>query len=488
MDKVKKMSKLVVLSQLKKYVKLNDEKTMKGTFIKTLEKENSKPINQTTELHLVKLGDKTVLVPIIKKDDLQTNPIDDIVLSKLLSKIKNQNDRDIVKQYITQQNMQEVINIGNIKRKEIEKKGDGDGDEINEDTKQFEDAKKELQKKINALKNLEELNKIIEGEEYKTLLENLKENKLNRTAGALSKTINAARRRLTTNEAIKKEIEAQTKETVAIRTEGVRKKKEKLVEETTKREQKNIDKQKAAEAAKLQREAEKKAKEEAKLQKAAEKKADKEAIKEAKAEAKTNAKEELAAFGGKIGGAAEAKKAAAAKKAEETKKAKAAEAKAKGLAIQKAKKEEAEAEAAEKKAKEAAEKKAKEEENFTMVHKNGRDVPILKKDKKIPEDAKEAEERYGWSLGKYNNWVSLSGQYVKPKKEEQEEEEEEEEEEEKEVKHKGANKYKLEKEGRRLIPILNKGEPHPKNVAEAEEMYGWNKSRYDNWRKYSGQK
>ena len=229
MNKVKKMSKLVVLSELKKYVKLNDEKTMKGTFIQTLEKEKSKPINQTTELHLVKIGGKMILVPLIKKDDLQTDPIDDKVLSVLLSKIKNQNDRDIVKQYVTQQNMQEVINIGNIKRKEIEKGGDGDGDEINDETKQFEEAKTKLQKEIKVLKNLEDLNKILDGDEYKKLIEDLKENKLNKTAGNLARTINAARRRLTMKEAIQKETEEQQKQTVAIRTEGVRKKKEKLI-------------------------------------------------------------------------------------------------------------------------------------------------------------------------------------------------------------------------------------------------------------------
>ena len=370
------MSKLVVLSELKKYVKLNDEKTMKGTFIQTLEKEKSKPINQTTELHLVKIGDKMILVPLIKKDDLQTDPIDDKVLSVLLSKIKNQNDRDIVKQYVTQQNMQEVINMGNIKRKEIEKKGDGD--EINDETKQFEEAKTKLQKEIKALKKLEDLNKILDGDEYKKLIEDLKENKLNKTSGNLARTINAAKRRLTTKELIDKEIEELQKQTVAIRTEGVRKKKEKLVEKTTKREQGNIENQKLLEADRLQRE-------EAAIKKAAEaaeKKAKEEAEKKAKKEAEEKAKEKE-------------------KMAKERTKTF-----TKALKVSKVSE-----------TQEIKEQLKEADTNYIIVEKEGKDTPILQPRKKKPTSPEEGKKLYGWTLSEYRNWFLLSGQ-AKPEEKE----------------------------------------------------------------------
>jgi hypothetical protein len=309
MDKVKKMSKLVVLSELKKYVKLNDEKTMKGTFIKTLEKEDifDNPINKTTELHLVKLGNKSVLVPIIKKEDIQTNPIDDKALSVLLSKIKNPNDRDIVKQYITQQNMQEVINIGKLKREVIEKKNDGDGDEVNDETKQFLEAKNELQKKIQKVATMEELEKLIKDDdsEYKQLLLKLRELKMNKTAGNLAVTINAAQRRLQLKEAIGKEKQATQERIVTAKTEAARKKEERAKQALQRIEEERIAKEEAAEKARIDKqakeaadkEAAKKAKEEARANREKVKKERAEAEKAAKAEAKEMAKEEMEAYG-----------------------------------------------------------------------------------------------------------------------------------------------------------------------------------------------
>jgi hypothetical protein len=362
------MSKLVVLSELKKYINMNDE-MMKGTYIKTLEKEAQSGINKTTELHTVKVGDKFLLVPIVKKEDIQEEAINNDMLSKLLSKIKNQNDRDIVKQYVIQQNLQEVQDIANIKKAELDKEKDVDGAEINEDTKQFNELKTKYQKELQSLRTIEDYTKLLSNEEFQKFQENLRDNKLNKLSGLLSRTMNAVKRKLETKEAIKKGVEAEIAETVEQKIQKIKEKKETKRAILAEREKKNIEEQKA------------------------------------KAEAEKKAKEE------------------AEKKAKEAEKAK-----AKPKAKPKAEPKETEAQREERiltemKAKEKTEKKKKQKEpeeeaeelktEKIQYQSGGKtvSVEVPKKGEKEPTTQKEANELYGWNQSKFDKYK----EYIKYK-------------------------------------------------------------------------
>ena len=374
MNRVKKMSKLVVLSELKKYINMKDE-MMKGTYIKTLQKEAQTGINKTTELHTVKVGDKFLLVPIVKKEDIQEDAINNDMLSKLLSKIKNVNDREVVKQYVIQQNLQEVQDIANIKKAEVEKEADVDGGDIDDETKQFEELKKDYQKKLNKLTTIGDFQELLSNAEFQKFQENLRDNKLNKLSGLLARTMNAVKRKLESKEAINKGREAEKAETTEQKAQKIKEKKETKRAILAEKEKKNIEEQKARAEAEVKAKAEKKA----------------------RAEAEVKAKEK------------EEKKAKAKPKAEpkETE----AEAEKKALIALKQKQKEEQREEAEKKKKEEAEAKAKEagepktEKIKYMSGGKTVSVEVPKKGEKEPTTQKEANELYGWNLKKWNKYT-----------------------------------------------------------------------------------
>jgi len=364
------MSKLVVLSELKKYINMNDQ-MMKGTYIKTLQKEAQTGINKTTELHTVKVGDKFLLVPIVKKEDIQEDAINDDMLSKLLSKIKNVNDREVVKQYVIQQNLQEVRDIASIKKAEVEKEADVDGGDIDDETKQFEELKKDYQKKFNQLTTITDYEKLKSDAEFQKFQENLKDNKLNKLSGLLQRTMNAVKRKLESKEAIKKRVEDEKAETVEQKVQKIKEKKETKRAILAEREQANKDRLKAEEEAKAKAEAEAKAKAEAEAKAKA----------KAKPKAKTK-KEEDAEAEAEVKALVELKEKQKQEEAEKKKKAK----------------EEAKAAAA------AEEEEPKTEKIKYMSGAKNVSVEVPKKGEKKPTTQKEANELYGWDLKKWQKY------------------------------------------------------------------------------------
>ena len=369
MNRVNKMSKLVVLSELKKYIDVNDN-MMKGTYVKTLQKELNKPINKTTELHNIKVGDKFMLVPIVKKEDVQEEAIGDNLLSKLLSKIKNPNDRDIVKQYVIQQNLQEVIDISNIKKAEVEKEADVDGGDIDDETKQFQELKTKYQKQFNKLTKLEDYEKLLTDAEFQQFQENLKDNKLDKLARLLGMTMNTVRRKLESKEAITKAKEAEKAETIEQKIAKIKEKEQSRRDILTKREQPNIDRKKLEAEAKVKAIEEKKAREEA----------------EAKEKAKPKPKP----------------------KAEPKAKPKETEADKEEKILVALKQKEKEEQREEKKKKAEAQAKVKEAgKTETIKYMSGAknvSVEVPKKGEKEPTTQKEANLLYGWTQSKFDKY------------------------------------------------------------------------------------
>ena len=220
------MDRYTVLSELKKYVN-NTEETMKGTAVSTLNKDifDMPNVNKTTELHQMKVGKSIVNIPIVKEEKV-SDKIDDATLSLLLSKIKNAGDRDIVKEYIRQQNIQDIKNV--VAKKPILESKVLEGEE------DYAKTKSDIQEKLRAVKTRQDLDKIIDDDKINDFREELKSKGLKSLMSGLTKTLNATKDRINLAEAKVTQASLKVEEQARKKAEEARLKTE-IREEQTRR-------------------------------------------------------------------------------------------------------------------------------------------------------------------------------------------------------------------------------------------------------------
>ena len=70
MNKINTLDRIGVFAELRRLVQKS--LPIKGTYIKTLEKDDifDKPVNKTSELQIIKVGNQSIYVPITKEPDV----------------------------------------------------------------------------------------------------------------------------------------------------------------------------------------------------------------------------------------------------------------------------------------------------------------------------------------------------------------------------------------------------------------------------------
>ena len=227
------MDKPSVLLQLKRLTEQN--LPIKGTYVKTLKQEDifDSPVNKTTELHAVKVGNQQILVPIVKEEELTQGAISDDLVMKLLSKIKDKKSRQVLSAYIEQE--QEIAPKPIMIAKD---KTEKEGEETDE-TVLLKERKDEILKTARQFKTVKELMEYLETEKIEEFKKELKDNKLSVTLSALTRSINAIRKRLETKGYIDmKKVEEEEAKTKAKEEEAEAKRKVKQEEAGAKRKAK----------------------------------------------------------------------------------------------------------------------------------------------------------------------------------------------------------------------------------------------------------
>jgi hypothetical protein len=230
---IQSMDKPSVLLQLKRLTEQN--LPIKGTYVKTLKQEDifDSPVNKTTELHAVKVGKQQILVPIVKEEELTQGAISDDLVMKLLSKIKDKKSRQVLSAYIEQE--QEIAPKPIMIAKD---KTEKEGEETDE-TVLLKERKDEILKTARQFKTVKELMEYLETEKIEEFKKELKDNKLSVTLSALTRSINAIRKRLETKGYIDmKKVEEEEAKTKAKEEEAEAKRKVKQEEAGAKRKAK----------------------------------------------------------------------------------------------------------------------------------------------------------------------------------------------------------------------------------------------------------
>jgi hypothetical protein len=254
---IQSMDKPSVLLQLKRLTEQN--LPIKGTYVKTLKQEDifDSPVNKTTELHAIKVGKQQILVPIVKEEELTQGAISDDLVMKLLSKIKDKKSRQVLSAYIEQE--QEIAPKPIMIAKE---KTEKEGEETDEAVL-LKERKDEILKTARQFKTVKELMEYLETEKIEEFKKELKDNKLSVTLSALTRSINAIRKRLETKGYIDmKKVEEEEAKTKAKEEEAGAKRKVKEEEAEVKRKAKEKEEEVKRKVKQEEIDAKRKAKEE----------------------------------------------------------------------------------------------------------------------------------------------------------------------------------------------------------------------------------
>lgn len=254
---IQSMDKPSVLLQLKRLTEQN--LPIKGTYVKTLKQEDifDSPVNKTTELHAIKVGKQQILVPIVKEEELTQGAISDDLVMKLLSKIKDKKSRQVLSAYIEQE--QEIAPKPIMIAKD---KTEKEGEETDE-TVLLKERKDEILKTARQFKTVKELMEYLETEKIDEFKKELKDNKLSVTLSALTRSINAIRKRLETKGYIDmKKVEEEEAKTKAKEEEAEAKRKVKQEEAEVKRKAKEKEEEIKRKVKQEEIDAKRKAKEE----------------------------------------------------------------------------------------------------------------------------------------------------------------------------------------------------------------------------------
>ena len=191
MNNIHTLGRTAIFSELKRLIQ--QTLPIKGTYIKTLEKDDifDKPVNKTSELQAVKVGDKSIYVPITKEPDMAEGAIPEDMLAKVISKIKDPKSRKILSEYLEQEKNQEIASKAVVKIEDAEAK--------NEDYKDILEKKKDLTEKIKLAADDTELQKILTDNNISEFKKELGESGLKYSLAGLTRTINTTKKKLETN-------------------------------------------------------------------------------------------------------------------------------------------------------------------------------------------------------------------------------------------------------------------------------------------------
>jgi hypothetical protein len=191
MNVINTFDRTTVLSELRRLVQKS--LPIKGTYIKTLEKDDifDKPVNKTSELQIVKVGNQSIYVPITKEPDVAEGAIPEDMLAKVVARIKDPKSRKILSAYLEQEKAQETTAKTIVKLEEAEGK--------NEDYQDIIDKKNDLVEKIKLAIDDADLQKILTDNNVNDFKKELGEAGLKYSLAGLSKTINATKKKLETN-------------------------------------------------------------------------------------------------------------------------------------------------------------------------------------------------------------------------------------------------------------------------------------------------
>jgi hypothetical protein len=195
MNKIHSMDKVSVFAELKRLV--HASLPIKGTYIKTLEPDDifDTPVNKTSELQSVKVGNTSILVPIVKEPEVAEGAIPVDMLSKVVSKIKDPRSRKILAEYLEQEKAQ--AEARDVASKTVVKMEEAEGK--NEDYQEVITRKKELVEKIKAAADETELASIIKDSNVNEFKKELGEAGLKYALAGLTKAINTTKKKLETN-------------------------------------------------------------------------------------------------------------------------------------------------------------------------------------------------------------------------------------------------------------------------------------------------
>ncbi len=178
---------------------------IKGTYIKTLKQEDifEEPIQKTTELKRVNIGNQSILVPIIKEEIVKPTLSDDIVM-KLLSKIKDVKSRQILETYKQQENINKppvFPQLPEEKQQEIRTTAmDNEGD----DPELLKERKTELVKKAKDLKTSNDYLQFLDQEKIAEFQSDLKKNKMSSVLGGFNRSLKLVKDKLSSIDAREK--------------------------------------------------------------------------------------------------------------------------------------------------------------------------------------------------------------------------------------------------------------------------------------------
>lgn len=121
MERVKNMSKFMVLSELKKMVSKQPMKVTDVNINRDIFEIPEEKINKTSLLYSVKDGNKNLYIPILEKEEQQQNTVSDELVDKLM-KSKRGDVKKLISEYIKQEReVPSVSYYGAVKKHEFEK-------------------------------------------------------------------------------------------------------------------------------------------------------------------------------------------------------------------------------------------------------------------------------------------------------------------------------------------------------------------------------
>jgi hypothetical protein len=192
-----------VLEKLKQIAYQN--MPIKGTYIKTLKQEDifDEPVQKTTELKRIQVGNQSILVPIIKEQEVKPALSDEIVM-KLLSRIKDLKSRQILETYKQQEQFQKPPAFPQLPQTEQQVNVEGEEGDKGEDPALLKERKSELVKKAKEIKTSQEYLQFLDDEKIAEFINDLTKNKLSREKAGFNRSLKLIKDKLSAVDARQK--------------------------------------------------------------------------------------------------------------------------------------------------------------------------------------------------------------------------------------------------------------------------------------------
>jgi hypothetical protein len=190
------LSKPALITEMKRMMQLN-VMPIKGTYVKTMPDDIfDEPVNKTTELHQINVGNQKILVPIVQEEEEAQGAIPDDLLNSVLAKIKDKKSRRIFQEYIAQQK--------DIKAEPIVVK-----EKVTLDESEMKRQKDDYVARMKEIRTMDELQDFMKEEKISAFLRDLKDFGFQYTLASFNRSFTAAKNRLTKQKAQTEFKEAQ---------------------------------------------------------------------------------------------------------------------------------------------------------------------------------------------------------------------------------------------------------------------------------------